>query len=497
MRFVFKIVAVIIIAILLISSAYVIYIYDEENNNNDNEAPTINTVTGNTSGTTGKITKIETTFSDNVEVTKATLYYKSATDDSWSNTSIIDGSADIHIPSDSTEDLYYYIVIDDEAGNGPIGDPSTDGSTYYTITVTNPVEDLEHFVLVEEATATWCVNCPAVAEILHELYESNEYNFYYVSLIEDKNSKAHDRCEQDYNVWGYPTVYIDGGYKVIVGEQDKSVFEEKISSAENRDVPAISLEVSAELDDVTNHSTITIALDNYESETYNGLLRVYLTEEISIANYDGEAYHFGFIDYIIEDEEVSIGSDGQKIITQSYDTSTLDVENLMIIAAIFNTEFSDKYSNPDSDPKTNPFDAYYADACDGTSIVEGGNLPPEIGISSPIPGKIYVRGRQTPGILSLIKYRISNSSLNNTFLFGKMTIIAQAEDADSGIEKVEFYLNDNDVPVETDESEPYEWTWKRLAFGKNTITVTAYDTEGKASSASMGVWAFIRPFLIK
>ena len=222
---------------------------------------------------------------------------------------------------------------------------------------------------------------------------------------------------------------------------------------------------------------------------------MYLTEKISWPNYDGEAYHFGFIDYIIENEEVSIESDGQKIIIQPYDTSTLDVENLMIIAAIFNTEPSNKYSNPDSDPKTKPFDAYYADACDGTSIVEGGNLPPEIGISSPISGKIYVRGRQTPGILSLIKYRRSNSSLNNTFLFGKMTIIAQAEDADSGIEKVEFYINDE--LVKTIESEPYEWTWKKFSIGKKTITVTAYDTEGKMSSTSMEVRAFIRPFLIK
>lgn len=493
MRFNLKITVVIVIAILLISSGYYIFFISEESK--DTEAPTIDNLTGNTSGTTGKITKIETTFSDNVEVTEAILHFKSASDESWRNISIINGSADIQIPSDSTENWFYYIVIDDEAGNGPIGDPSTDGSTYYTITVSNPVEDLEHFVLVEEATGTWCQYCPLVADILHELYESNEYNFYYVSLIEDKNSKAHDRCVQDYNVYGYPTVYIDGGYEVIIGEPDKSFFEEKISSAQDRDVPAISLDVSAELDNTSGKSEITIMLDNYENESYTGNLRVYLTEKISWANYDGEAYHFGFIDYIIEDEEVSIGSDGQKIITQAYDTSTLDVDNLMIVAAIFNTESTKKYSNPDSDPKTNPFDAYYADACDGTSIVEGGNLPPEIGISSPIPGKIYVRGHQTPGILSLIKYRLSNSSLNNTFLFGKMIIIAQAEDADSGIEKVEFYLND--ALMETLETEPYEWTWKRLSFGKKTITVTAYDTEGKVSSTSMDVWAFIRPFLIK
>jgi len=494
MRNILKVAVVVITAVLLSASTYVLFFTDVINNGEaDDEAPTIDTITRNTTGTTGKITTILVTFSDNIEVTEAILYYKPSSDENWMNKSIINGTAAIQIPSGSTEDWYYYITIDDAAGNGPIGDPSTDGLIYYTITVTNPVEDLEHFVLVEEATGTWCNNCPAVADILHEMYESNQYNFYYVSLVEDKNSKAHDRCKLDYNIYGYPTVYIDGGYEVIVGEQDKSVFEEKISSAENRDVPAISFEVSAELDDATNQSEITITLDNYESETYTGVLRVYLTEKISWANYDGEAYHFGFIDYIIEDEEVSIGSGGQKIITQFYDTSTLDVENLMIIAAIFNTESVSKYSNPDDSEK--PFDAYFADACDGTSIVEGGNLPPEIGISSPIPGKIYVRGHQTPGIISSIKYKLTNSTLNSTFLFGKMTITAQAEDADSGIEKVEFYLND--VLVKTVESEPYEWVWKKFSIGRKTITVTAYDTGGKVSSTSMEVRAFIRPFLIK
>jgi len=493
MRFNLKIAVVIVIAILLIPTGYYIFITNNENNNEtDNDAPSIDHLTGNTTGRTGKITTIDVTFSDNIEVTKAILYYKPSSDENWRNKSIINGSAAIQLPSDSTEDWQYYIIIDDEAKNGPIGDPSIDGSTYYTITVTNPVEDLEHFVLVEEATGTWCNNCTAVADILHEMYESNKYNFYYVSMVEDKNSKAHDRCEQDYNIYGYPTVYIDGGYEVIVGEQEKSIFEEKITAAENRDVPAISLEVSADLDDATNQSAITITLDNYESETYTGVLRVYLTEKISWPNYDGKAYHFGFIDYIIEDKDVSIGSDGREIVTQSYDTSMLDVDNLMIVAAIFNTESVTKYSEP---PDGNPFDAYYADACDGTSIVEGGNLPPEIGISSPIPGKIYIRGHQTPGIISIIKYRLTNSTLNNTFLFGKMTITAQAEDADSGIEKVEFYLND--VLMETKDIAPYEWTWKRFSFGKKTITVTAYDNQGKNSSASMNVWAFIRPFLIK
>ena len=165
MKFILKVAVVVVIAILLISSAYLTF-FTENNNEKDTKAPTIDSITGDTTGTTGKITTIQVTFSDNIEVTEAILYYRSASDKSWSNKSIINESAEIEFPSTAEEDWYYYVTINDEVGNGPIGDPSIDGSKYYTITVSNPTEDLKHFVFIEEGTATWCNNCPKVAEIL-------------------------------------------------------------------------------------------------------------------------------------------------------------------------------------------------------------------------------------------------------------------------------------------------------------------------------------------
>ena len=79
MKNILKVAVVVIVAILLSASTYVLFFTDViDNGEADDEAPTIDTITGNTTGTTGKITTISVTFSDNVEVTGAILYYKTA-----------------------------------------------------------------------------------------------------------------------------------------------------------------------------------------------------------------------------------------------------------------------------------------------------------------------------------------------------------------------------------------------------------------------------------
>ena len=155
----------------------------------------------------------------------------------------------------------------------------------------------------------------------------------------------------------------------------------------------------------------------------------------------------------------------------------------MIIAVIFSSESNQAYSDP---PDGNPFDAYYADACDGTEVVEGGNLPPEVGITFPQPNQFYFKGKTKSIISSLLK--------GKTRIFGKTTIEAYAED-DQGIEVVEFYINDELVFNDTEE--PYEYSPDlrpifRYPFLPQpyNIMVKAIDTEGKFSTASMNVTAW-------
>lgn len=493
MKLPLKIAVVIVIAILLTSSVYVIFFTGEDV---DNEPPSIDTITRDTTGKTGESITISVTFSDNINVTNATIFYKPASANNWSSTSILSGSVNIYIPKNSDEDWYYYVTVDDAAGNGLVGDPSTDGSVYYTITVSdngdNGDNEFVHTVFIEEGTGTWCENCPNVAGILHDLYESDEFNFYYVALIEDKNTKAETRLTEDYSIVGYPTVYIDGGYKVFVGGgNEKSEFANAIRDAESRKVPEIRVTVRAIYDENTNELTTNVLAENNEAETYTGHLRVYLTEIISrwenpYKADDGETkpYHFGFLDYVIN-QKISISGKGNTTLSDKrkisdFAVSDLVLEELMLIAVIFSSESVEADSYPSGDG--GEFNAYYADAANHTVLVPGGNLPPTVGISLPEVDKIHILGRP------IYKTKL----LKKTILIGKSKIVADAED-DKGIEKVEFYINGE--LKSTDNEEPYEYSFRKVKSlkrfrHKHTIKVIAYDTEGKSSDTSIEVIGF-------
>jgi len=108
-------------------------------------------------------------------------------------------------------------------------------------------EDFTHTVFVEEATATWCPYCPPMAEALNDVYESGDYPFYFVAMVADMAQKAEDRLVQDYNLYGYPSSFFDGGYKVLVGGyEDVSYYQTRIEQSGSRDVHELDLSVSVE-----------------------------------------------------------------------------------------------------------------------------------------------------------------------------------------------------------------------------------------------------------
>ena len=348
-------------------------------------------------------------------------------------------------------------------------------------------QEFIHTVFIEEGTATWCEYCPNVAKILYELYNSGDYNFYYISLIQDKNPLAEKRLTEDYNIVAFPTIYIDGGYRVLTGgTNEKSKYANSIRDAESRESPEIRVTVSAEYNKNTSELTTTILLENNETEIYNGHLKVYLTEIKSrwINQYDDgtKPYHFAFLDYI-KNEEISIDSKGNTTVfnkskISEFEVSNIAPEELMIVAVVFSSKSVKADSFPDG--VEGEFDAYYADATDATEVIPGGNIPPTIGLSLPEFGMLHIRGR--PILKTLLK---------NTILIGKTTIVANVED-DSGIEKVEFYINRK--LKNTDTEEPYDYSFTKVKLlkriiRKHTITVIAYDNEGKTSTISIDVIA--------
>ena len=259
-----------------------------------------------------------------------------------------------------------------------------------------------HTVLAEYGTATWCGYCKYAHAGLKNIYASGDYEFYYVSLVRDKNPIVVDpRLFTELNLYGYPTVYFDGGYRVNVGGStgSESVYRSSISTCSKRSVYDVDINL-----DVTwlggTEMQIDCSVQNNEPNTYDGTVRVYITEIESSKNWKDTAgflYTFPLLDYAFKDDgtgvNVSIPTSGSWSDSTTWEGSahghsSITEDNIMVIAAVFNDEPHLKYSYP---PSTNPFNAYYIDDCVGVRV--GNNRAPEKpkirGITTGETGKEY------------------------------------------------------------------------------------------------------------
>ncbi|UCF12932.1 MAG: hypothetical protein JSW06_01410, partial [Thermoplasmatales archaeon] len=80
-------------------------------------------------------------------------------------------------------------------------------------------------------------------------------------------------------------------------------------------------------------------------------------------------------------------------------------------------------------------------------------------------------------------------------IFIGVTIEVDAIDNESGIERVDFYI-DGELK-DSDNDAPYSWVWKDATVRKHTIKVTAYDEAGNSDSQEISVWKWkFHPILI-
>jgi hypothetical protein len=480
-------IALILTGIIILSAVSAYTLLSQPNtpeiNQQDLEPPTIDFASGDLMANAGDTITISAHLTDNVGVTDPKLNYRPASAISYSTKPLIDGAADLTLPESSNESWYYYLTADDAAHNGPIGDPSTDGSRYYTITVSvvQPPPDNESgdntsdngdnatlpHAFLEVATKTVCPECPKITAALEDLEHTSTTPFYYVTLPLENNETA-GRI-QDFNTWGYPTLYIDGGSTVLVGSTvEKTAIETALQQEMNRPKPNITVSVTAEHHDNTT-MTVTIHATNLELQSYTGRLRVYLTEIVSSTWQANSPYRYSFLKFITNDD-VNITAGGTLNQTTSVDISKLDSENLRVVAVLFNTSSGEGFSQP---PDKNPFSVHQVDYVAASDVVSGGNLPPMVGIQTPKLKTLYILGRER-----------HSSILGKTILLGATPITATASD-DGNVSKVEFYIDS--TLMATVNASPYVWTWHKLAIGKHTITVKAFDDVGKASQANLDV----------
>jgi Bacterial Ig domain len=75
-----------------------------------------------------------------------------------------------------------------------------------------------------------------------------------------------------------------------------------------------------------------------------------------------------------------------------------------------------------------------------------------------------------------------------TLIIGKIDVNVNATDDDSGIDRVEFYVNNQ--LLGNDSTAPYSWLWNETAWFKQTLRVVAFDKEGNSTPKEIEVWKF-------
>lgn len=208
-----------------------------------------------------------------------------------------------------------------------------------------------HTVLGEYGTATWCSHCKYAHGALKELYKGGWHDFYYVSLVDDKNIHAEARNTQ-LGITGFPTVFWDGKYRTNAGSYDNipldmAAYNTSIIACAARTVANIDLSISVTWLGGTQMS-ITVTVTNNQGSTYNGYLRCYVTEiSSSMGWYDsgGQIYTFPFLDYAF-DQAISATAGGTWSNTVTWDGAThndgyghaftsITQDNTFIIASVF------------------------------------------------------------------------------------------------------------------------------------------------------------------
>lgn len=205
-----------------------------------------------------------------------------------------------------------------------------------------------------------------------------------------------DKCQpadlrgDDFNIYWVPTTYYDGGYETLVGGNIND-FLTAINNTANRTVYDVDVDATVEwLGNATMR--ISASVTNNEAATYEGHIRVYINELVSSLGWNdttGSAYTHPMLEFAMN-ESISVAPGATWLKTVEWDGNlhgsgfgqsygNIQFENIQILAAVFNDDWHQGYSDP---PSSKPFDAYYADdvveaptaalTCDTYTVPESG-----------------------------------------------------------------------------------------------------------------------------
>ncbi|MBN1860576.1 MAG: hypothetical protein JW840_03850, partial [Candidatus Thermoplasmatota archaeon] len=106
-----------------------------------------------------------------------------------------------------------------------------------------------------------------------------------------------------------------------------------------------------------------------------------------------------------------------------------------------------------------------------------------------------ILGDMTPPLVKITKPEKAFYLLNTKILpffapvvFFAIDVEVDASDNESGVARVEFYIDN--VLKGNDTSAPYSWTWSEKSFLGYTLTVIAFDNAGHRTRVDANVWKF-------
>ncbi len=222
-------------------------------------------------------------------------------------------------------------------------------------------KDDTHTILMELKAASNCGFCPDQENAIPNLVGDFEYvtlafqSYYGIGW----NDAAEDREAELDEGEGFPTSYYDGGYTKVVGGGDdaESEMQNALDSCATRTVADVDLDLSvywlgdAEMD-------IELSVINTGSSTYDGHVRIYVTEIVSRwNNAEGAPFQQALLK-IPKDEDFSVSGSSTWDTTVTYDGDTdgygdITSDNIRVIAAVFDqsTDYADDAIS--ADPITN------------------------------------------------------------------------------------------------------------------------------------------------
>jgi hypothetical protein len=114
------------------------------------------------------------------------------------------------------------------------------------------------------------------------------------------------------------------------------------------------------------------------------------------------------------------------------------------------------------------------------------NSPPSLAIIQPKKGYLYINlfGGSVQRVFPIFF---------TTLVIGQIEVIATASDGESGMDRVEFYLDDVlKATDDTPEGNQYSWDWvERGNFFPYLLKVIAYDNCGNHSTMTRRVWKIL------